>query len=75
MNDLQPPKLQPQHLFEKREKRDTARLKAYNQLLEQIQHRIYTTSRLPGNPNYLIYSVPPFILGLHQWIYKIVLYI
>lgn len=64
MNNLQPPKLQPQHLFEKREKRDTARLKAYNQLLEQIQHRIFTTSQLPGNTNYLIYSVPPFILGL-----------
>jgi hypothetical protein len=64
MNDLQPPKLQPQHLFEKREKRDQSRLRAYNQLLEQIQHRIYTTSQLPGNPNYLIYSVPPFILGL-----------
>ena len=64
MADIQPPKLQPQHLFEKREKRDKARLKAYNQLLEQIQHRIYTTSQLPGNPSYLIYSVPPFILGL-----------
>lgn len=64
MSDLQPPKLQPQHLFEKREKRDNARLKSYNQLLEQIQHRIFTTSQLPGNPNYLIYSVPPFILGL-----------
>jgi hypothetical protein len=64
MSDLQPPKLQPQHLFEKREKRDKSRLKAYNQLLEQIQHRIYTTSQLPGNPNYLVYSVPPFILGL-----------
>ena len=64
MSDLQPPKLQPQHLFEKREKRDKARLRAYNQLLEQIQHRIFTTSQLPGNPSYLIYSVPPFILGL-----------
>ena len=64
MSDLQPPKLQPQHLFEKREKRDKARLKSYNQLLEQIQHRIFTTSQLPGNPNYLVYSVPPFILGL-----------
>jgi len=64
MSDNQPPKLQPQHLFEKREKRDKARLRAYNQLLEQIQHRIYTTSQLPGNPSYLIYSVPPFILGL-----------
>jgi hypothetical protein len=64
MADNQPPKLQPQHLFEKREKRDKARLKSYNQLLEQIQHRIYTTSQLPGNPSYLVYSVPPFILGL-----------
>ncbi len=64
MSDLQPPKLQPKHLFEKREKRDAARLKSYNQLLEQIQHRIFTTSQLPGNPSYLIYSVPPFILGL-----------
>ena len=64
MSDYQPPKLQPQHLFEKREKRDKARLRAYNQLLEQIQHRIYTTSQLPGSPSYLVYSVPPFILGL-----------
>ena len=59
-----PPKLQPQHLFEKREKRDKARLRAYNQLLEQVQHRIFTTSQLPGNPSYLVYTVPPFILGL-----------
>ena len=64
MSDMQPPKLQPQHLFEKREKRDKSRLRAYNQLLEQIQHRIFTTSQLPGNPSYLVYSVPPFILGL-----------
>ena len=64
MADNQPPKLQPQHLFEKREKRDKSRLRAYNQLLEQIQHRIYTTSQLPGNPSYLVYNVPPFILGL-----------
>jgi len=64
MSNLQPPKLQPQHLFEKREKRDAARLKSYNQLLEQIQHRIYTTSQLPGSPSYLVYNVPPFILGL-----------
>jgi hypothetical protein len=59
-----PPKLQPQHLFEKREKRDKSRLRTYNQLLEQVQHRIYTTSQLPGNPSYLVYTVPPFILGL-----------
>ncbi len=58
------PKLEPKNLFEKRMRQDNARLKAYNQLLEQIHHRIYTTSQLPGNPNYLMYTVPPFILGL-----------
>lgn len=58
------PKLEPKHLFEKRLSRDKARLRAYNQLLSQIHHRIYTTSQLPGNPSYLMYTVPPFILGL-----------
>jgi hypothetical protein len=58
------PKLEPKHLFEKRASRDRARLRAYNQLLEQIHHRIFTTSQLPGNPNYLMYTIPPFILGL-----------
>ena len=58
------PKLEPKHLFEKRASRDKARLRAYNQMLEQIHHRIFTTSQLPGNPNYLMYTVPPFILGL-----------
>jgi hypothetical protein len=63
MNDATP-KLEPKNLFEKRASRDKARLRAYNQMLEQIHHRIFTTSQLPGNPNYLMYTVPPFILGL-----------
>ena len=50
------PKLEPKHLFEKRASRDKARLRAYNQLLGQIHHRIFITSQLPGNPNYLMYS-------------------
>ena len=58
------PKLEPKNLFEKRVRRDTARLKAYNQILEQIHHRIYTTLQLPGNPSYVMYTVPPFILGV-----------
>jgi len=58
------PKLEPKQLFTKRESRDRARLKAYNQMLGQIHHRIFTTSQLPGNPNYLMYTVPPFIIGL-----------
>lgn len=58
------PKLEPRNLFEKRVARDKARLRAYNQVLAQIHNRIYATSQLPANPNYLVYTVPPFILGL-----------
>ena len=58
------PKLEPRNLFEKRVARDTARLRAYNHILGQIHTRIRSTSKLPGNPNYLVYTVPPFILGL-----------
>jgi len=58
------PKLEPRHLFEKRVARDAAKLRAYNQVLIQIQSRIKTTAELPGNQNYLLYTVPPFILGL-----------
>lgn len=56
--------LEPRQLFEKRVARDRARLRAYDQILKQIQNRIKTTAELPGNPNYLVYTVPPFILGL-----------
>jgi len=56
--------LEPRHLFEKRVSRDAARLRAYEQILKQIQVRIRTTAELPGTPNYLLYTVPPFILGL-----------
>ena len=60
----EPPRLEPRHLFEKRMARDSAKLRSYNQLLGQIHARIKHTSQLPGNPNYVIYTVPPFILGL-----------
>ena len=59
-----PPKLDPKLLYEKRFRRDQARLRAYNQLLEQINQRIYTTSQLTGNATYITYTVPPFIYGL-----------
>ena len=42
--------LEPRQLFEKRVARDKARLRAYDQILKQIQNRIKTTA--------------PFILGL-----------
>ncbi len=59
-----PPKLEPKHLYEKRVARDKSRLRAYNQILGQIQTRIYHTSQLSGATNYVVYTVPPFILGV-----------
>lgn len=58
------PKLNPNELYERRIRRDQARLRAYNQVLEQIHTRIYSASQLAGHPAYLMYTVPPFILGL-----------
>lgn len=58
------PRLEPRNLFEKRVARDASKLRAYNQVLSQIQNRIKVTAELPGNQHYLLYTVPPFILGL-----------
>ena len=60
----QPPRLNPKDLFERRVKRDYSRLRAYNQLLNTINQRIYTTSQMSGNANFITYTVPPFIFGL-----------
>lgn len=60
----QPPSLNPKDLFERRQKRDHARLRAYNQMLTTIHQRIYTTSQMSGNANFITYTIPPFIFGL-----------
>lgn len=60
---VQVPKLKPAELFDKRRTKDTARLKAYNKLLEQIYTRIRTSSQSGGDP-WILYTVPPFLLGL-----------
>ncbi len=59
-----PPRLNPKDLFERRMRRDYARLRAYNQLLNTINQRIYTTSQMSGNANFITYTIPPFIFGL-----------
>lgn len=59
-----PPRLDPKNLFDRRMKRDHARLRAYNQLLNTIHQRIYTTSQMSGNANFITYTIPPFIFGL-----------
>jgi hypothetical protein len=61
---IQVPRLEPKDLYEKRVRRDHARLRAYNTLLEQIYHRVYAASQVNGNTSSLFYTVPPFLLGL-----------
>jgi hypothetical protein len=61
---IQVPHLEPKDLYDRRIRRDYARLRAYNTLLEQIYQRVYATSQLSGNTSSVLYSVPPFILGL-----------
>ena len=51
-------------LYDRRRSRDAARLRAYNQILEQIYHRIKVVSRMPTHPTDIMYTIPPFILGL-----------
>lgn len=61
---IQVPHMEPKDLYERRIRRDHARLRSYNTLLEQIYHRVYSTSQLSGNTSSVLYTVPPFILGL-----------
>ena len=58
------PRLNPSELYDKRLSKDAGRLRAYNKILEQIYNRIRTISKLPNSQCYLLYTVPPFILGL-----------
>ena len=58
------PQLNPTDLYDKRKSKDASRLRAYNKILEQIYNRIRVSSKLPNSQCYLLYTVPPFILGL-----------
>lgn len=62
--DVPTPRLDPAELYDKRRAKDASRLRVYNKILEQIYHRIRTLSRLPQSQAYLLYTIPPFILGL-----------
>ena len=57
------PRLDPSQLYEKRRTKDIYRLKTYNKILEQIYHRIRVNSRLPNSPCYILYNVPPALIG------------
>lgn len=62
--DTHTPLLNPSELYDKRRAKDSGRLRAYNKILEQIYHRIRAISRLPQGNAYLLYQIPPFVLGL-----------
>ncbi len=62
--DQATPQLNPSELYDKRKTKDAARLRAYNKILEQIYNRIRTISKLPNSQCFLLYTIPPFILGL-----------
>jgi hypothetical protein len=64
MDQQQTPVLNPTELYDKRKTKDAGRLRAYNKILEQIYNRIRTISKLPNSQCFLLYTVPPFILGL-----------
>lgn len=65
MNTEKTPILRPEDLYSQRKTRDTARLRTYNQILEQIHHRIQTVCKLPsGTVSQILYSIPDFIFGL-----------
>jgi hypothetical protein len=58
------PQLAPSELYDRRKTKDAAKLRAYNKILEQIYNRVRVISRLPNSQCSLLYTVPPFILGL-----------
>jgi hypothetical protein len=58
------PHLKVSELYGRRIAKDAARLRAYNQILESIHHRIRTISQMPLSPCEVLYTIPPFILGL-----------
>lgn len=58
------PTLPVADLYDSRRSRDASRLRAYNKILEQIYHRVRVVSRSPTHPTSIIYTIPPFILGL-----------
>ena len=58
------PQLHASTLFDARLKKDQARHKAYNQILEQALQKVAFSTTQPNQPTFVYYNVPPFVLGL-----------
>ena len=61
---MDPPLLRVSELYKRRQAKDAARLRAYNQILDTVHHRIRVQGNLPNSPCSLLYAIPPFVLGL-----------
>jgi len=61
---MEPPILRVSELYQRRQAKDAARLRAYNQILETVHHRIRVQGNMPNSPCSLLYTIPPFVLGL-----------
>jgi hypothetical protein len=64
MAEERTPQLDVRELYSRRQAKDAARLRAYNQILDSIHHRVRTISQMPMSPCEVLYTIPPFILGL-----------
>lgn len=58
------PQLSALSLFDARLKKDQARHRAYNQILEQALQKVAHSASQPTQPTFVYYNVPPFVLGL-----------
>jgi len=58
------PQLPASTLFDVRLKKDQARQRAYNQILEQALQKVAHSVTAPNQPTFVYYNVPPFVLGL-----------
>jgi len=55
--------LVPSSLYAEEAKRDSTRIRIYNNVLQQIYNKIKAIARIPGNEKALWYVVPEFIPG------------
>ena len=57
------PQLPANTLFDVRLKKDQARQRAYNQILEQALQKVAHSASAPNQPTFVYFNVPPFVLG------------
>jgi hypothetical protein len=59
-----PPVIQLKDLYARRQERDTAKLRAYDEVLKQIMNKVHMYSQMPSHPTDITYEVPSFLVGV-----------